>query len=293
MPSRRRAARTGPGACSSRAKLRAKSDLDTDDMGLFQRKPKAGTGAVEGQTPETAKSKWSRRPASTSRLVGRADRQTRRSSSSGSRRGSPSSRLPPCSRPSSSSVSSLSPSAACSSTARTRCAAASAHRAGPTADRAQVKEFTIDYTQCEFVATSAFAPIPSASYDYHVGNTDPIAAPQWSFTSTAQTASNVGTNRVCRVQFSLPVDMTAPVFMYYKCAPSLTTARLTRAVTNYYQNHRRYVKSIDQSQLKGAATSASTLQNGDCKPVAVEGTLPVYPCGLIANSVFNGAFPDA
>lgn len=59
-------------------------------------------------------------------------------------------------------------------------------------------------------------------------------------------------------------------------------------VTNYYQNHRRYVKSINTAQLRGDATSFSSLQNGDCKPVATDGTLPVYPCGLIANSVFNG-----
>lgn len=60
------------------------------------------------------------------------------------------------------------------------------------------------------------------------------------------------------------------------------------AVTNYYQNHRRYVKSIDSDQLKGAAKSRSDISGGDCKPVDVLGDLPIFPCGLIANSVFNG-----
>ena len=63
-------------------------------------------------------------------------------------------------------------------------------------------------------------------------------------------------------------------------------------MTNYFQNHRRYVKSIAQEQLKGRALSYSALESGDCRPVAVDtvSRLPIYPCGLIANSVFNGAF---
>jgi len=59
-------------------------------------------------------------------------------------------------------------------------------------------------------------------------------------------------------------------------------------VTNYYQNHRRYVKSIDSSQLNGDAVSYSSINGGDCKPVDSRDGQIIYPCGLIANSVFNG-----
>lgn len=62
-----------------------------------------------------------------------------------------------------------------------------------------------------------------------------------------------------------------------------------RAVTNYYQNHRRYVKSINTDQLMGKDVSYGTIQGGDCKPADVTDGRIIYPCGLIANSLFNGA----
>lgn len=59
-------------------------------------------------------------------------------------------------------------------------------------------------------------------------------------------------------------------------------------LTNYYQNHRRYVQSYDSNQFKGQVVSASTLSGGECDPLSERDNLPIYPCGLIANSVFNG-----
>jgi hypothetical protein len=41
-------------------------------------------------------------------------------------------------------------------------------------------------------------------------------------------------------------------------------------------------------QLLAVLTSSSDLDSGDCKPVTSDGGKPYYPCGLIANSVFNG-----
>lgn len=61
-------------------------------------------------------------------------------------------------------------------------------------------------------------------------------------------------------------------------------------LSNYYQNHRRYVQSLDSNQLKGDAQSYHTIKGGDCKPLDVTDGKPYYPCGLIANSYFNGAF---
>jgi LEM3 (ligand-effect modulator 3) family / CDC50 family len=61
-------------------------------------------------------------------------------------------------------------------------------------------------------------------------------------------------------------------------------------LTNFYQNHRRYVKSVDQGQLQGENKTPAQLQSdGGCTPLtlAPNGN-PYYPCGLIANSLFNG-----
>jgi hypothetical protein len=73
--------------------------------------------------------------------------------------------------------------------------------------------------------------------------------------------------------------MKAPVLFYYR-------------LTNFYQNHRRYVKSFQADQLKGDAVSNSTIQGGSCAPLEHNETtgLPYYPCGLIANSFFNDTF---
>jgi len=65
------------------------------------------------------------------------------------------------------------------------------------------------------------------------------------------------------------------VFIYY-------------GLTNFYQNHRRYVKSRDDKQLYGDLSS----ENQDCAPFlfkTVEGSddLKYAPCGAIANSLFN------
>lgn len=61
-------------------------------------------------------------------------------------------------------------------------------------------------------------------------------------------------------------------------------------LTNFYQNHRRYVKSRDDSQLLGRKGTLTT----DCEPydyVTNETShqkIPIAPCGAIANSLFNG-----
>ena len=63
-------------------------------------------------------------------------------------------------------------------------------------------------------------------------------------------------------------------------------------LTNYYQNHRRYVKSRDDNQLNGQETNPDSLST-DCKPYDKIGSgnesgSGFAPCGAIANSLFNG-----
>lgn len=85
--------------------------------------------------------------------------------------------------------------------------------------------------------------------------------------------------QICTLQFTTLDDIKPPVLFYYR-------------LTNFYQNHRRYVKSLDSDQLKGVAVSKNTIKGGACDPLRLNGTtdLPYYPCGLIANSLFNDTF---
>lgn len=53
---------------------------------------------------------------------------------------------------------------------------------------------------------------------------------------------------------------------------------------------RRYVRSLSTDQFKGDAVSYSSIQGSECKPLDVIGERIIYPCGLIANSVFNDTF---
>ena len=72
--------------------------------------------------------------------------------------------------------------------------------------------------------------------------------------------------------------MGPPVLFYYR-------------LTNFYQNHRRYVKSLDTDQLKGKAVPVDTIRGGSCDPLRLDPSgKPYYPCGLIANSLFNDTF---
>ena len=83
---------------------------------------------------------------------------------------------------------------------------------------------------------------------------------------------------VCSLQFNIPDDLNPPVLFYYR-------------LTNFYQNHRRYVKSLDTDQLMGKAVAASTISSGSCDPLKLDPSgKPYYPCGLIANSLFNDTF---
>jgi hypothetical protein len=84
-------------------------------------------------------------------------------------------------------------------------------------------------------------------------------------------------NGTCKLNVTIPADMAAPVFAYYK-------------LTNFYQNHRRYVKSRSDAQLSGKNIASI----GDCDPAQTNSiggvTKKLYPCGLIANSFFNDSF---
>ena len=141
---------------------------------------------------------------------------------------------------------------------------------------------TFDYTNCEKQTPSSSLTqlnlVDMPSYNYRLRSKDSDAKPtrpQYAFITNASNP-DVTQRQQCVIQFDVPADMNASVLMYYK-------------LTNFFQNHRRYVKSLDTNQLKGKAVSISELDKGDCKPLAVRDGKAIYPCGLIANSLFNGA----
>ncbi|KAK1326379.1 putative ALA-interacting subunit 2 [Acorus calamus] len=68
--------------------------------------------------------------------------------------------------------------------------------------------------------------------------------------------------------------MKAPIYIYYQ-------------LDNYYQNHRRYVKSRSDRQLQEGLKYKDI---SSCKPEESSNGLPIVPCGLIAWSLFNDTF---
>jgi len=149
-----------------------------------------------------------------------------------------------------------------------------------------VSQITIDYTNCDSQTRQTdptdlkFSNVEHYSYNLRSKDSKatPSTPPQWAFVQNQTAGDNQTTTQTCYLQFELPADLESSVFLYYK-------------LTNFYQNHRRYVKSLDTDQLRGKNVSFGTLNKGDCAPLATIGNnQSIYPCGLIANSVFNDTF---
>lgn len=115
-----------------------------------------------------------------------------------------------------------------------------------------------------------------------------------------------GNSKSCSVSFNVDEKMDGPVYFYYQ-------------LDNFYQNHRRYVKSKSSDQLKGNKISESTAKL-DCDPIvymedlgftaetlnaisqkynlnelwseddAGSKDIVAYPCGKIAQTFFNDTF---
>ncbi|GFS09751.1 cell cycle control protein 50A [Elysia marginata] len=118
-----------------------------------------------------------------------------------------------------------------------------------------IKEYSHDYTECIKVGSS----MTCAEF----------------FENTNNTA------QVCNCQINATLEkFDDDVYVYY-------------GLTNFYQNHRRYVRSRDDDQLHGDSVSPGSL-NDDCDPyktTSINGTTFGYaPCGAIANSLFNDTF---
>lgn len=138
----------------------------------------------------------------------------------------------------------------------------------------QVQQVAINYSNC-MTAPTDFEDIPS-QYVSESFKTPVRNKAQWKREAAPEGSIS---DFICVLQFDIPNDIGPPVYMFYQ-------------LTNFYQNHRRYVKSFDESQLSGQNVTAAELEsNGDCSPLILGSQgKPIYPCGLIANSRFNDTF---
>lgn len=81
-------------------------------------------------------------------------------------------------------------------------------------------------------------------------------------------------NKPCNRTLTVPKKMKQPIYVYYQ-------------LDNFYQNHRRYVKSRNDEQLR---SGNSVNETSDCKPEDYANGAVIVPCGLIAWSLFNDTY---
>ena len=99
----------------------------------------------------------------------------------------------------------------------------------------------------------------------------------------------------CTIIRDIKEKIVAPVYVYYQ-------------LDNFYQNHRRYVKSRSFKQLQGSYIEADQL--AECDPIktikdlqpqitkfangtefsSIDYARPAVPCGLVAKSLFNDTY---
>lgn len=137
----------------------------------------------------------------------------------------------------------------------------------------QVQEIIIDYTDCDTLAPiSSTAALPAGRVTTSFKSSAQTSVTTWQRNETDEATKTTG----CSLFFDIPESLGPPVFLYYK-------------LTNFYQNHRKYVQSLDTDQLKGKVVSNATISGSTCDPLTTDAATgkAYYPCGLIANSLFN------
>ncbi|KAL6859678.1 Lem3/Cdc50 [Trichoderma novae-zelandiae] len=151
----------------------------------------------------------------------------------------------------------------------------------------QVQEIRLDYTRCATDApdfNKGFGSMRGSDVESAFKSSNSSIDPQWAVQSGINITVNTGVRvpgKRCYLRFNIPESMGPPVLFYYQ-------------LTNFYQNHRRYADSFDVDQLKGHNRSYGDIHGSKCTPLygdTVDGVKkPYYPCGLIANSMFNDSY---
>lgn len=76
---------------------------------------------------------------------------------------------------------------------------------------------------------------------------DKIQEATFNYNTVCGTPMLNGSISICNKQFDIETTMIAPVYVYYQ-------------LDNFYQNHRRYVKSRDYKQLMGENRTLADIQ---------------------------------
>jgi len=124
-----------------------------------------------------------------------------------------------------------------------------------------VQEIDLDYTSCEQMASGAPADELGTPCSALLGN----------FTDGYIDHAKPDHRCQCEKKFAISGFAGEATYLYY-------------GLDGYYQNHRRYVDSRSDPQLRMKDEGAAT---EECDPIENNDTRYYAPCGLIANSLFN------
>ncbi|KAG8050306.1 hypothetical protein GUJ93_ZPchr0009g2329 [Zizania palustris] len=91
---------------------------------------------------------------------------------------------------------------------------------------------------------------------------------------------NPSIDKTCTRIFKVPKDMQKPIYIYYQ-------------LDKFYQNHRRFVRSRNDLQLRNPKKAKDTQYCGPEAAANGGGRRPVVPCGLRAWSLFNDTYSFA
>ena len=103
---------------------------------------------------------------------------------------------------------------------------------------------------------------------------DAECIPQSNSSDKVAYIQNPSADKTCNITLNVHKHMKSPIHVYYQ-------------LDNFYQNHRRYVKSRNDEQLRDSEKWDST---SGCKPEDMANGKPIVPCGLIAWSLFNDTY---
>ncbi|XP_044506430.1 ALA-interacting subunit 5-like [Mangifera indica] len=125
-----------------------------------------------------------------------------------------------------------------------------------------------------FIPVGLFSLFASESVVEIVDRYDVDCVPSNYSSNVIAYIQSTATNKTCTRSLTVTKQMKSPVFIYYQ-------------LDNFYQNHRRYVKSRSDKQLRFRQYEGNTK---DCAPEATSKGSPIVPCGLIAWSLFNDTY---
>ncbi|KAI5951312.1 LEM3 [Candida jiufengensis] len=149
----------------------------------------------------------------------------------------------------------------------------------------RIEDITIDYSQCENLASFDYwSDIPTNYTDFNNRKKYDGYQPNFAWKLTNDSSQPFEDERkVCQIQFQVLDEMKGPLYLYYR-------------LHNFHANHRRYVKSFSEDQLNGKDATLNTIKNTvgqNCQPLSDRDGVRIYPCGLIANSLFNDTYSTA